>query len=145
MAAQPGYRSNRAMLRRLSHTSACFDLSRGRCRPVGVGKLALALSERIARDHRGRQREATGAAVAAVVSALGIAGHDDWSPGERRTLHEMAPLLGALPELTTWSRRDKQALADAIRAKGDQSELRGARLLAAHPRLATALHTLAGA
>ena len=143
--AAPGHRSNRAMLRRLSHTSACFDLSEGRCRPLDVAKLALRCSDTIARDHCGRHTDATRAAAGTVAQALGLTRTRAWSAGERRALGEMAPILAPIAALGEWSTQEKQALTRAIRAKGATSELHAARLLAAHLRLAAALHAVVDA
>ena len=59
-----------------------------------------------------------------------------------RALRTLAPLLCMIEDLPDWSRRDRSALARALRAKDAPSEARAARLFTGHPRLGDALRTI---
>ena len=137
MAAEPGYRSDRRMLRRLSHTEAYFDLSGGKRRPFDFGALALAESRFVAARFSGDRRLAERRCAARLSRLLGI-------DRGGRELRGLATTLCMIPDLPDWSRRDKERLAAILRAKGAPSEARAARLLKAHPRLESALRGLAG-
>jgi len=136
MAAQPGYRSDRRMLRRLSRTEAFLDLSGGKRRPLDFGRLGLAESRFIAERFDGDRRLAERRCAARVTRLLDV-------EDEGRALRGLAPLLCMVDELPRWSRRDRSALAGILRAKDAPSEARAARRLAAHPRLGSALRRLA--
>jgi hypothetical protein len=135
MAAEPGYRSDRRMLRRLSRTEAYLDLSAGKRRPLDFGSLGLAESRFIAERFGGDRRLAQRRCAARVARLLAV-------KNRGQALRGLAPLLCMIEELPRWSRRDRSALAAALRAKDAPSEARAARRLAAHPRLGAALRRL---
>lgn len=136
MAARPGHRSGRRMLRRLSHTEACLDLSNGRRRPMDLGRLGVAQSRFIARTFGGDRALAERRCVARVRRLLDPGG-DGWA------LRALSPLLCMIPDLPRWSRRERAALARIIRAKDAPCEIRAARLFGRHARLERALRALA--
>ena len=136
MRAQPGYRSDRRMLRRLSHTEAVLDLSDGRSRRFAFGTLGVATSRRIAEafdSDRGRAERAAVARIGRLVTDL---------PTESHAVRDLAPILDLIPDLETWSRADVRALGRIIRAKGARSERRAALGFKAHRRLERSLRTI---
>ena len=131
--AQPGYRSDRRMLHRLSHTQAYLDLSGGARRPHDFAQLSAAGSRALAAsaDRGGvasRQARRLG-------RMLGI------DPAGRGLL-ALAPLLSRIPDLQDWPAGDRESLARFLRAKEGPAESRAARL-SRHPRLAAALRKIA--
>jgi hypothetical protein len=135
MAAEPGYRSDRRMLRRLSRTEAHLDLSGGKRRPLDLGRLGTAESRFIAKRFDGDRQLAESRCAAHVARLVGMA-------NEGRALRNLAPLLCMIDDLPRWSRRDRTALAAILRAKSAPSEALAARRIAAHPRLGAALRRL---
>ncbi len=135
MRARKGYRSDRRMLRRLSHTEAVLDLSVGRCRPFDFGRVGVASSRRIAVDFDGDRARAQRAAADRMAHILDM-------PSDPPAVRALAPLLDLIPDLETWSRGDVQALARILRAKGGRSERRAALGFKAHRRLERALRSI---
>lgn len=136
MQREPGYRSDRKMLRRLSHTEAVLDLSRGSRRPFDFGALGLAVSRSIALEHAGDRRAAVRASIAQARRALRL------RDGAERGLEMLSPILALIPELESWSRADKDLLSRIARAKGAASEAEATRLFNRHRRLEAALREL---
>jgi len=136
MRAEPGYRSDRRTLHRLSHTEAVFDLSGGRRRPFDFGGLGLALARRIAEEFGGDRALAERRCAARVARVLGL-------PNRGLALRRLAPVLAMIPDLAVWPACDRRALARVVRAKDARSETAAARLMAAHARFDDALRRLA--
>ena len=132
MAARPGYRSDRRMLHRLSHTEASFDLSDGRCRPFDFGALGMEQGGLIAERFGGDRRAADDRCAARAARLLGL-------PAAGRALRALAPMLALIPDLARWSPAERAALARLVRAKDAMSEARAARLSKTHARLERSL------
>ncbi len=137
MRAEPEYRSNRKTLRRLSHTEAVLDLSNGRYRPLDFGKLAILESRYIEERFGGDRAEAERTSASRIAHLLGI-------PSTGEGTRRLSPVLSLLPELKSWSPRDKARLGKALRAKDAVSEVPAANLFNAHQPLREALLRLAG-
>jgi hypothetical protein len=135
MREEPGYRSDRRMLRRLAPTAAYLDLSDGRRTPVDFGRLGIAQSRYLTEEFGGdRERgETRGAARGARVLKVDRAA---------RATRRLAPLLGMIPDLGRWSARDRARLARALRAKDGRSEVAAARLFNAHETFRAAIDRL---
>lgn len=76
-------------------------------------------------------------------SRLGIRTLAGWSASARIAFHRWAPVVLLLPGLEGWSRSERAALGDVIRAKGGRRESDFVQLFDAHPRLPGALALLA--
>ena len=135
IAQQPGYRSDRRTLRRLSHTSAYLDLSRGRCRPLSFGRLAVRVTELAARQHGGDRRRTEKRSALRIARWLGCN-----STG--RALRNLAPLLDCIPDREQWSTRDRRTLLRFVGAKDAASEASASRLTTSQPRFVRALRRL---
>jgi hypothetical protein len=116
MRARAGYRSDRRMLNRLSHTRAYLDLSGGRSRPFDFGRLGLAQSRFIAERFDADRVLAERRCAARVGRLLGV--------GDTRALRALSPVLAMIPDLAKWSRRDRTALGRILKAKDARSEAR---------------------
>jgi len=130
MRARPDYRSDRRMLRRLSHTSAYLDLSRGHCAPTDFGRLGILQSQYLGENSEDR-------CAARVARTFSV-------PRRARAVRAMAPLLCMIPDLQRWSAPERLAMARALRAKDARSEAPAARLLGEHRRFLDALAALTG-
>jgi hypothetical protein len=142
MRVTPGYRSNHAMLRRMSDTSVFFDLSDGECRPLDLSAIGLHQSRFIAKIHGGDRRRAVKTCISRVARALGYSGVAKLSPERRRAWEMLAPLLATIPDLEHWSARDKQRLLRILHEKGGPGERGVDRMIRAHDRLCVALREL---
>jgi len=132
MAADPGHRSDRRTLRRLSHTEAILDLTHGRRTRLDLGRLGLQESRLIAHRHAGDRARARRRCAATMGRLLNLAPADP-------ALRVLAPTLSLIPDLRDWGRADLKRLARFVQAKGAPSEAAAARMLASHGRLVTAL------
>lgn len=139
MRAQPGYRSNLSMLRRLSHTEAYFDLSTGRCGPFDYGALGVALSLFITERYAGDRGKAERVCCRWLAREFGAPPLGKLPAAERAVWQNLAPLIRMLPGVTSWSRAEKKALVKALRVKAGMTEAPAARAFAAHPRFGEAL------
>ena len=143
MRREPGTRSSASMLRRLSHTSAFLDLSRGECQPLDLSGIGLRQSRVIADTFDSDRGRATEASIRRVARAVGGPKTSTTTPGERRGWEMLAPLLARIPGLADWSARDKQRLRRILREKGSSSERGVDRLICAHGPLLAGLRGLA--
>jgi len=136
MRREPGVLSDRATLRRLSHTEAVLDLSGGEVKPLDFGALGLlesrAIEERFGGD-RARAERVCSARIARILGA----------PPTLASLRRLAPLLALIPGIERWSAADRKLLARALAAKDGVSEAPSARLFARHRTLREGLLALA--
>lgn len=133
-ASNPGHRSDRRTLRKLSRTEAFLDLSGGRHRPLDLGRLSLAESRFL--SGAGDRRRAAARCSARLGRILGV------DPGAR-AVRALAPALCLLEDLPGWTRSDMRLLAEFLRAKDAPSETRAARLSTRHSRLLEGLRRIA--
>jgi hypothetical protein len=139
---EPGSRSNKAMLRRLSHTGAYLDLSGGECRPLDLGAIGLRQSRFVSGSFGGDRGRATERCIRRLARDLGLPRVPALDAGERRAWEMLAPLLVRIPGLGAWSTRDKRRLRRILREKGRPSELAVDRLIRAHAPLCAGLRAL---
>lgn len=118
MRQNPGYRCSTATLRKLSHTEAFFDLSRGACRPTNFEAIGRAATRWIADRFDGDRTRAQRSGTRGLAGVLGVGSFADWSPEEKHAISQLAPVLCLLPRLSSWTAREKKALVSVIRAKG---------------------------
>jgi hypothetical protein len=137
--AEPGYRSPRATLARLSEAGMIATLAPGRATALDVRRLGLRAAAAVAGPH------ASPASLAArMAQALGAGRWRAWPPPERLALERLAPVLALIPDLGTWPPRERRALVEVIRAKGGTGEAGYLRRLRGHRRLRRWLVELAG-
>ncbi len=133
-----------ATLRRLAAAPLLYDVPGETCAlpdSFHLGALGLAAARALSRSGLSPEAFRTRAARG-VVRALGLEG---LAAAPREALHALAPYLSLLGDLATWPPADKRTLAALIRAKSGQDELRYARHLATHARLAHSLLEVAEA
>lgn len=91
-------------------------------------------------SERARAGAVTGAEAAAL---LGVSTVSEWSAEEREAWHRWAPLVVVLPGVARWSRAERRALAEVVRAKGSRRESDFVLAFDAHAKLRRAIVALA--
>jgi hypothetical protein len=145
MRRNAGYRSGPATLRRLAKHPMFLWAGRERDDIMGIlplEKAGLAVMDYIARRFGSDREEATRVCAREAVARLGVRRPLRLTPSERMWWDRWAPLVMCLPGVERWSRADRRALVDVIRAKGGRSESEYVRRFAAHPRLGRAVERL---
>jgi hypothetical protein len=107
-----------------------------------LGRLGLELSRVIAERFDGDRRRAGRAGLRRVLRALQVRDFAGWGETEKQAARAMAPILALIPQLGSWSARDRRDLARLVRAKGARSELGFAGRVLRHRRLGPALQAL---
>jgi len=146
MRRNPQHRSNPTTLRRLARQNVY--LSHGPERADVIGELpfagvGLAVSDLLGRRFAHAPGRGLEAAAEAAAERLGAGPGRGWGAGERLAFARWAPLVLALPRWSSWSRDERLALVDVIRAKGGRRESDFVHRFDAHPRLRRAVATLA--
>ena len=142
LATRHGRRSPLALLKQLASCDMHLLLPGGGKTAVfeerWLSTLALGAAKLIA--SRGlRHHQAVSVIARDIATRLNIRNTGSWSAGEREQLRRLAPVFGLIPDLDSWSREEKRALAAIIRAKAAPSERQYARLMARHTRLQSSL------
>lgn len=139
LAARPGARSSAATLRALAKTHLYFELDPAAPRPLPP---LAELGERVSRTLAARGPDRAQAIDACIEAALERTGQRTlagWRASERLAWRRWAPLIVSMPGLARWSRAERRALVEVVRAKAARSELDYIDRFNAHPRLARAL------
>jgi hypothetical protein len=143
----PRHRSDLATLRRLAaHNVFWQPGTRERGDVMGVLPLPNVglhvtrfLAERFGSDRERGERTCSREAAA----LLGQRSLNAFTPGERQAWNRWAPLVVILPGVRSWTRPEKRALAQVVRAKGGRRESDFVRLFDAHRKLRAAVRRLA--
>lgn len=143
MARRPAYRSPRAVLRRLSHTHAVLDLSRGTVPRFDYARLGRGVTRLIDARYGGDRERARRGCVRRLARVLGIDGYASWSGAQKAAMGALAPFLCTVPGLERWPARERRALAAAVQARG-RGEFAYLRALSRTTRLAGALRDAGG-
>ncbi len=90
----------------------------------------------MAREFGGSSERIRGASSKWLARVLGVRiASASWGPLEHASLENFAMVLSLVPELASWSRQEKQALLQIIRAKPAANEMRYLHLTQNHRRL----------
>lgn len=146
IAADPAYRTSRAMLVRLAKSDMFFHLdprTPDRHDPLSLANLAYAVTRHVARVHAGDRRRAVDAAIRRLARLVPLGDWRRWSEGERLGLGRLALLVDTMGGVERWSREDRRVLAKVLRAKGAARERHFVELAQALPRLEVGLRRLA--
>jgi hypothetical protein len=106
--------------------------------------LALRVNRRMAREFSGDAEKIRAASITQVTRALNM-NASPWNSAELNSLANWSLLLALIPNLSRWSRQEKQALVQIIRAQAGPSEMHYLRLTQHHPRLREELLRLGSA
>lgn len=145
IAADPSYRTSRAMLRRLAKSDMFFTLDpakMGAHDDLPLAQLGYAVTRHVARAYAGDRAAAVAGSIRRLARQLPIA-PARWSEGQRLGAERLAPLLDALGSIARWPRADRITLAQVLASKGGTRERDFVRSCQRVPRLAAALRRLA--
>lgn len=137
IGADRQYRTSGRLLRRLSAGHIVYELPGSRTGfwdGFQVRNLGLAVSRRMAERFDGDAARARAASVQYVARALEVR-PDNLKQDERRAFENLALVLALIDDLDQWTRREKKALVQIIRAKAGASEADYARLMQSHEKL----------
>jgi hypothetical protein len=97
-------------------------------------RLALRVNRRMAREFAGDAEKIHAASTAQVTRVLNI-NPTHWNSAEQRALENWSLPLALIPNLSRWSRQEKQDAVQIIRAQAGPNEMRYLRLTQQHQRL----------
>ena len=145
MERRKGHRSSAATLRKLASHNLYW--SAGPHRDDVIGELPLpnggiAATQLIARRFAGDRARAAEVCEREAAERLGVRSFAGWSPDERHAWRRWAPLVTMLPGVAQWSRAERAATCNVIRAKGGPREDAFVHVFDAHPKLGAALAKL---
>ena len=145
LARRPGYRTPAHVLRQLAAGHLLFEapsaLHPGEWDKFRVPNIGLAVQHRLAQQFGGGERKHRRALVTSVARALGVRA-TDLSASEHRVFSDLALVLALIPDLSRWSKEEKSAIRQIVRAKAGADELRYLRLLQSHQKLRDGLRTI---
>jgi len=144
IAANPKYRTPANTLRRLAAGHVFYELpgtevgawDRFSSRNIGLRVNALMASD-FGGDAR-LMRSSKARAVARILEA----NTSSWTALEKASLENLAVALTPVRDLASWTRDEKNALTEIIRAKGARDEMKFLHLTQKHTRLRDALLTV---
>jgi hypothetical protein len=143
ISSDSSYRSSPRALRRLVTGNVLYEAEGQRHRAgewdrFHIRNLGLAVQRRIRTLCGGDAGRARRESAERVARALGMrsAGRH---PAERSAFVNLALVLDLIPDLAEWSRGEKKALVEILRAKAGREEIRYLRGLQRHDRLRKAL------
>lgn len=142
IAARPGYRTPRSILKRLARSNVILRLhdgTSGGAQEVSLTGIGLAVSRMIEGRFAGDHAKAERVCVDEVARALGSTGRGQWPLGEQEAFARLSPLIRLIPRLRSWPREDRERLTALLRAKGSTTEADYARVAMEFPRLQLAL------
>ncbi len=142
----PRARSSRAVLRRLAAHNVYYSLARARRDVIGeiaLGQIGLAVSASLARRFGAERERGVRLCAREAAARFGLRSRARWSAGERLAWARWAPLLVLLRGVERWSRAERRAAVEVVRAKGGRRESDFVRAFDAHPQLRAALLALA--
>jgi hypothetical protein len=141
IVAKPSYRTPKTVLRKLAAGPMIFELDlfrMGSWDRFQVRNIGLRVGREVAKRFQGDARTMRSESVLRLARLLGI-GLPDLRQVERAALSDFAVALSLIPDLGRWSAREKQRLADIIRAKTGPDEIRYLKLMQKHSRLRSAM------
>lgn len=137
IARDPKYRTPPRTLRRLAAGHVFYELPGsevGAWDSFSTRKIGMKVNRRMARDFGGsseRMRQSSSKWLSRVLSVQPAL----LEPVGRASFENFAMVLSVAPDLASWSRQEKQALVQIIRAKSAANEMRYLHLMERHRRL----------
>lgn len=142
VAARVSYRTSARTLRKMAEGHMLFTLPPANASEwdgFQIRNVGLAVQRRMAREFSSDSERATSAAVETVASSLGFRHTKDLNEDEERAFRDWALVLWLVPDLERWTKDEKQAVLNIIRAKAGADESRYVHLMQKHERLRTAV------
>jgi hypothetical protein len=106
-----------------------------------VPNIGLAVQRRLAQQSRGSEQKVRQAFVTSVSKALRVK-PTDLSASGHRVFSDLALVLAMIPDLSRWSKEEKSALKQIVRAKTGTDELRYVKLLQRNRKLRDGLRAI---
>jgi hypothetical protein len=100
--------------------------------------LGLRINRRMSREFNGDSEKIRQASTAAVTQALNL-NPASWTPLQKHSLENWSLVLSEIPNLSRWTRNEKDQLIKIIRAKSAPNEMPYLRQTQHHPRLRSEL------
>ncbi|MGO9516329.1 MAG: hypothetical protein ACLPND_04730, partial [Candidatus Korobacteraceae bacterium] len=147
IAGQPAYRTPARTLRKLASGHVFYEFGdgpRGLWDTFSVRNIGLAVQRRMAEKFEG-DPESMGRATSAALAAILRVNPSRWTPLEQQAFKDFAFVLSLIAGVKGWSRNQKRALVEIIRAKMSADESDYLRLLQQHHPLKEALVRLGSA
>ena len=145
LARRPGYRTPARTLRQFASGHLLYEAPSaphpGEWDNFRVPNIGLAVQRRMVQQFGGGERKLRPALVTSVARTLGLK-PTDLSASERRMFSDLATVLVMIPDLSRWSKEEKTAIRQIVRAKAGTDELRYVRLLQSHQKLRDGLRTI---
>jgi hypothetical protein len=141
IAANPKYRTPPRTLRRLAAGHVFYELPGsevGAWDNFSTRNLGLRVNRRMAREFEGDSRRIRAASAHSVARALGVE-TSSFTASEQASLEDLALVLALIPDLSSWTQDEKQAMVRIIRAKSKPDEMLYLHLLQSHGRLRDSL------
>ena len=141
IAGKKSYKTPARTLRRLAAEHAFYELpgsGSGAWDRFSTRNIGLKVNRRMAREFNGKSallRKTSAANVAQILGARTAA----WTALEQASFENFALVLAMVPSLKSWTREEKQALVQIIRAKAAPDEMRFLHLMQNHSKLRAAL------
>jgi hypothetical protein len=146
MKARPGHRSSVRTLGELASANVYFHIGAEREDVMGeiaLGDVGLRMAELVA-SRCGSARERGEREMSAEAQALlHVPDLRRWGAGERLAWRRWAPLVLLLPGVRGWSRAERRALVEVVRAKGGRRETDYVARFDAHAKLRAGVLALA--
>ena len=149
-AQKKGYRSSKNTLRALAHYPVYFSLARKRqdvLPTVCTDSFSLGVLDYVSKHFGSQREEGARRCSQQLAAALGIDSISDWPTDEQLMWHRLSPVIAAIADVQAdvqdWSKADRAALVDVIRAKGGVREKDYVTLFDAHKRLRRAVAAFA--
>jgi hypothetical protein len=146
MKARPDDRSSLPVLERLCSTNLHWFRGRPRADAMGILSLAdvgLRITRYLARRFGSDREMATAACGAEAARRTGLRSLRAFTRDERRAWDRWSPLIMILPGIEAWSRAERQALVEVVRAKGARRESEFVVRFDRHAKLRRAVAALA--
>jgi hypothetical protein len=145
LANRRGYRTPARTLRRLAAGHLLFEAPSaphpGEWDHFRVPNIGLAVQRRLVQQFGGDERRLRQLLVTSVAHALGVK-PANLSAKEDRVFSDLALVLALIPDLSRWSKEEKTAIRQIVRAKAGRDESRYVRLLQSHQKLRDGLQTI---
>jgi hypothetical protein len=145
LAKRPSYRTPARILRQLAAGHLLYEAPSashpGEWDNFRVPNIGLAVQRRLVHQFGGGERKHRHALVTSVAHSLGVK-PTDLSAAEHRVFSDLALVLAMIPDLSRWSKEEKSAIRQIVRAKAGTDELRYVRLLQSHQKLRDGLRTI---
>jgi len=144
--ADRSYRCPIGVLKRLSRSDIFFHIDPAKMdgfSELPLKDLGYLVTKYIAASYDGDRKLAAEKSIEKITSMLSIKGWRSWRDDEITAFKRLAPLVACIPDLKSWSAKEKADLARIIRAKGAVKEREFVLRCNKHPRFKKAIEKLA--